>query len=150
MYNQVKVAADVTNNTTTYANLGLMSVTVEEDEMWVDISLQAVASNNTAGEGVEFDFLIDGTLVGGAGTPLAACANSTLANSVGTKFPVRVGTKVRLTKGTHVIAGQFRRTANASTATINATAYPAILGVLRLSNNALLAHGMGAKFQVTQ
>lgn len=150
MYGQIKVAADVTNTTATHANLGLMKFTVEEEEMWVELGLQATASNNTAGEGVEFDFLVDGALVGGALLPLAACANSTLANSIGAKFAVNVKAYVRLTKGMHTLAGQFRRTANASTATIHATAYPAILSVIRHSNNAVLAHGVDAKFQVTQ
>jgi len=149
MFHSVTHAADATNTTTTYANIGTgLKFNCEEEEMWTQLTFTGVVSNNTIAEGVELDFLVDGVAL--AATPQAACANANLAASVDAKFPINMQRVVRLSKGFHTIFARFRRTANASTASLLATAYPAVTSALRLSNINVLAHGVDSKVGVTQ
>lgn len=145
MYGSKSITADQTTASATFVAVpGLaLKFTVEEDEMWCLLKLKAVVSNATVDARCDLDLKVDTVLQGGA-AGLTGATSST-ANAM---VPVHLEHVVRLTKGQHVVAAQFK--ASAGTAAVNAATFAAKLEVLRLSNNAVLAHGVDAKFQVTE
>lgn len=148
MYGQVTKAADATNATTTFGTVAglVMKFSVEEDEMFVDLRFDGVVSNATVNAETELDFLVDGARLGG--TNGLCGATSATADA---KVPVHMARLVRLTKGAHTIALQMRDGgAPAGTAKLEATTYVAVLSALRMSHNAVLAHGVDAKDKLTQ
>lgn len=150
MYALKTLAADFVtdgaNDATFQAVTGLrMSITVEEDEMWVLLKLKACVSNATVNGRADLDIAVDGTRLGG--THGLQGATSATANAVNAMHIEKI---VRLTKGDHKLSVFLKSTTNTQIAKIEATTWAASLEALRLSNNAVLAHGVDAKFQVTQ
>lgn len=145
MYGLKSTTADQTTASTSFvAVTGLaLKFTVEEDEMWCLLKFKAVVSNATVDARCDLDLKVDTVLQGGA-AGLAGATSST-ANAM---VPMHVEHIVRLTKGQHVVAAQFK--ASAGTAKIEGATFNPKLEVLRLSNNSVLAHGVDAKFQVTE
>lgn len=151
MYASVKTVADQSTGGATDATFiavtGLqMSFNVEEDEMWCLVGMQGLVSNHVALQRVDFDVKVDGAFISGNANGLAGTASAVVDS---TNW-LRAGKLVRLTKGVHTMSGWFKSSTNTDVATIKGTVLPCELSVLRLSNNAVLAHGVDAKFQVTE
>lgn len=150
MYNVKNLTAnfvtDGANDDTFQAVTGFaMSVMVEEDEMWCLLKLKACVSNNTINGRADLDIAVDGTRLGG--THGLAGATSATANAINA---VHVEKIVKLTKGDHKLAVYLKSTTDTQVAKIEGATWTATLECLRLTNNALLAHGVDAKFQVVQ
>lgn len=151
MYASVKTTANQSTGGVTdgtfIAITGLqMAFTVEEDEMWCLLKIKALGSNATALHRCDLDIKVDGAFISGQANGLAGATSQVLAATdwvEGSKL-------VRLSKGMHTASGWFKADANTFVATVNGTVFPCELSVLRLSNNAVLAHGVDAKFQVTE
>lgn len=151
MYALIKTSADQSTGGVTdgtfIAITGLQaSFSVEEDEMWCLVRIKALASNHIINQRVDLDVKVDGTFISG-NTNGMACGVSAAADAqvyaTGTKL-------VRLVKGSHVMGGWFKSSTDTDVATVHGTVFPCELEVLRLSNNSVLAHGVDAKFQVTE
>ena len=149
MYFVKSTTADVStggasDNTTPIAITNLCSkINVLEPEMWVKISVKALCSADTT-NATRADLMakID------TGTPVfLACQVSATA---GDRAWVEGSTTVRLTTGNHTVAAYLRGSADTKVATVHGSVLPCVLEVLELSNNSVLAHGVDAKFQVTQ
>lgn len=117
-----------------------MSITVEEDEMWVLLKLKACVSNNTVNGRADLDIAVDGTRLGG--THGLAGATSSTVNAVNALHVEKI---VRLTKGMKLLTVFIKSTTNTQVAKIEGATWSASLEALRLSNNAVLAHGVDAK-----
>lgn len=150
MYNVKTLSAnfvtDGANDDTFQAVTGFsMAFNVEEDEMWCLIKLKACVSNATVNGRADLDVAIDGTRIGG--THGLAGATSSTVNAVNA---IHVENIVKLAKGEHKAAVFLKSTTDTQVAKIEGATWAATLEVLRLSNQALLAHGVDAKFQVVQ
>lgn len=151
MFASVKTTADqstggVTDNTFIAVTGLQMSFNVEEDEMWCLVSIKALGSNHVALARVDLDVKVDGAFISGQANGLAGHASAVVDSTVWVE-----GKKlVRLSKGIHVMNGWFKSSVDTDVATLKGTVFPVELSVLRLSNNAVLAHGVDAKFQVTE
>lgn len=132
-----------TDNTIPVAIPGLaMQFTVEEPEMWVKLSVKALGSAVGAGSRAELMLKVDTT----APAFVGACVSQVTLQPAWEEG----STLMRLTQGAHTVAAYLRSNADGTVATVHGTILPCVLEVLRLSNNTVLAHGVDAKFQVTE
>lgn len=143
MLGSIILTADVTATTAVFATVaGLaMSFRVEEEEMVVSLEFQGVVSNDNAAGRVDLDFNVDGTRVSGATAGLMGypSVSSVLA-------PVHMVRVVRLSKGDHTLALQWKAAAGVNT--LAATTFPAQLVVRRMSHPATLGQGVNSKVQL--
>jgi hypothetical protein len=151
MYNSKQYASNFTTNGTTDATLQVVPVsfsfTVEEDQMWSELEFWALANNNHATDSVFINFAIDGTLVTGSSTVGGVAMAYNALTTTQTWMHAKWTTFIPV--GTHVLTVLVRGTVNGQTVTLtNATGsggLPCLLSVTRLSNNAVLAHGVDSK-----
>ena len=100
----------------------------------------------------DLDIKVDGAFISATpASPSGNAAGLTGATSAtaGAQVPVNVTKHIFLTEGDHVIQVWFKAGVG-GTAKVEATTWPALLSVLRLSNNSVLAHGVDAKFIVNE
>ncbi len=112
---------------------------VEEDEMMVEVGLTGTVLCGGADSLIQFKLMVDGTSV----STLPLAANDLVAAK--TEY-LNIAKTVRLAKGRHVLKLQ----SNVSTAaTLKGATYDALLFAKRLSADAVLAHGVDSKVQLT-
>lgn len=121
----------------------ILRFNVEEDEMLTEVGFQGVIANaNGAAQTCDLNLVVDG--VNATTLPIAGVQ---LALTTG-KEHVRAAVIVRLTKGHHVLKLQ----ANASVitdVTVAGAAYDCRLFANRVTADAVLAHGVDSKNQVS-
>ncbi len=143
MYNVITVDGDQATNGSSDATFVAiddlaMSFEVEEDEMVCILRVQALASNATAKDRIDFDIKVDGSFVSGNVLGLGGDA-SAAADSV---VWINLSKVVRLAKGAHTIEGWVKGQTDTHVATLHGSIFPTELSVLRLSNNHLLGQGV--------
>jgi len=142
-------AASITATTTSFATIGtgtanalLIGFRVEAEEMLVDLEFQAVVSNDNGAGRVDLDFAVDGSRLGGTNGVLATPSIS------GVLAPVHMHRTVRLTKGDHTVAVQWKSAAGANTLECAAaTRFPAHLYVRRSAHSQVLGQGVNSQVQ---
>jgi hypothetical protein len=154
MYGQLQITTDQTTASTSFIQVPGMSLgfSVEEDQMWCEVQFLGVVSNATATDRCDLDIKVDGSFIS------ATAANPTgnpaglvgmCSATGGAQMAVNVTKKIFLTEGDHVIQLWFK-TGIGGTAKVEATTWPALLSVTRLTNNSTLGHSQGAKFILEQ
>jgi hypothetical protein len=142
MYGYLPITTDVALNVGAMADVtgAILNFAVEEDEMLVELGASGTLLSGAAASTTDFQFVVDGTA-----TTTLPLGNVTIT-AAATKGPLGLYQVVRLTKGRHVVKLQ----ANASAATtLKGTAYDCRLVARRDSADAVLAHGVDSKVQLT-
>ena len=114
-----------------------LGFSVDEDEMFVRIRFQAALSNGAADE-VDFGLALDGALIGGGAIFRKGLDALTSHDGVVFEWFGKVA------RGAHVLELQANQVGAASESTDTAVA-PAMFSAERVTNEAVLGHGVGSK-----
>jgi hypothetical protein len=142
MYGYLPITTDVALPVAGMADVtgAILNFAVEEDEMMVNLGFTATILAGGAASQIDFQFMVDG--VAATAFPSAGLDITVAAKKAFLAMPL----VVRLSKGRHVVKLQANATAAAS---IKGTAYDCRLFAKRETADAVLAHGVDSKVQVT-
>jgi len=116
---------------------------VEEEEMLVELELDAVITHSADDGQADLDLVVDGTNLGGADGLLRKSISG-----AGGDDHVLLRRIIRLAKGQHLVGVEMKTPAG--TATISGATWAAQLRAKRVSHNGTLGHGVDAKAQLVQ
>lgn len=117
-----------------------LAFNVDEDEMFVRFYFQC-ATENGADDLIDYGLQLDGALVGGGALYRKAVA---AAPAAATHDGVSFEHIAKVARGRHVVA-LFSDQVNAASEGIDTGVAPCILVVEKISNEAVLAHGVDSK-----